>query len=99
VTVPLLASCVESAAPVMSPPLAAIVKSVGSINQLPLCPPGPSAALVVITALSAILTLAALVFNKAAIAAVGRRRIERAAHIDGAVAHVAHQQDKRPALF
>ena len=57
VTLP-VARFVDSTAPVMSPPLAATVKSVGSISQVPLLPCG---AWVVMRAVSATRTCAALV--------------------------------------
>ena len=60
----LLASEVPSAVPVMSPPLEAMVKSVGSINQVPLRPPRPGAAKVLMAMLSPKRTLLALVSMK-----------------------------------
>ena len=63
VTLP-LAKDVPSAVPVMSPPLAAMVKSVGSINQVPFLPPRPGAARVLMAMLSPKRTLLALVSMK-----------------------------------
>ena len=60
----LLASEVPSAVPVMSPPLEAMVKSVGSISQVPLRPPNPAAARVLMAMLSPKRTLLALVSIK-----------------------------------
>ena len=57
----LVSNKVPRAAPVMSPPVAAIVKSTGSINQVPVLPAG---AAVVMRAVSASLTCAALVSIK-----------------------------------
>ena len=58
---PVVSKLLVSAAPVMSPPLAAMVKSIGSISQVPLLPLG---AAVVIWAVSATFTCAAEVSMK-----------------------------------
>ena len=61
-------NCNASSVPVISPPLAAIVKSTGSINQVPF---SPIAAAVVITAPFATLTCAAEVSMKPPLPPVG----------------------------